>query len=88
MGHIPSADLEAALAGIEDGWYSAADLLPRFNAWAEREQREPVDAKRLGQSLVFRLKPEARSSHGNRKMYRLSDRIVTGRDWFTEQEAR
>lgn len=81
---ISDTDLQAALKGIEEGWYRSIDLLPRFNTWARSQGRPEVTAKALGEAIRREFKPRKRSAHRNVAVWYLSDRVLTHRDWFEE----
>lgn len=64
MARPTMTDLQSALAGVEPGEYRTAQLLPMYLEWAEREGREAVDAKTLGECMRKELCLESRKSHG------------------------
>ena len=95
MDELPSAtpipapplsreDLVAVLTGLEPGEYRTRDLLPRVNAWLEREGRPPVTAKTLGEQIAYRLGLERRVVKGHVAAWRVTPEAVAGRDWFVE----
>lgn len=94
MTELPSADpiasptlsrddLVAILTGLGRGEYRTRDLLPRANAWLERQGRTPVTAKTLGEEIARRIGLERRRVAGNVVAWHVTPEAVAGRDWFT-----
>lgn len=77
---VTADDLRAALAGVPDGWYRSADLLPRYLAWAEREGKPELNAKGLGEAIARELKPEKRAKHHS-AIWRIDERNLNGEVW-------
>jgi len=84
MTGLSREDLVAILTGLEPGEYRTRDLLPRANAWLEREGREPVTAKALGEEIRRKLSLERRKIVGNVAAWRITPEALAGRDWFVE----
>lgn len=77
-------DLVAILTGLEPGEYRTRDLIPRANAWLERQGRAPVTAKTLGEEIARRLGLKRRNVAGNVAAWHVTPEAVAGRDWFVE----
>lgn len=74
-------DLRAALGEMEPGEYRSADLLPTYNAWAERESKPTVDSKTLGEAIARETCLDSRVSHRAR-VWRLDRAGLECRNWF------
>lgn len=77
------ADIQAAFVSLEPGWYTSADLLPTYNAWAKRERKPEITTKTLGEALRrhFSAGP-ARKIKGNVALRYLNQDILHHRAWF------
>lgn len=71
-------DIRRALSGIQPGWYRSADLLPRYNAWAEQNGRPQTNARLLGIGIRHGLTPESRNLHGNLRAWNLTADHLSG----------
>lgn len=81
---VQGADLGPALTGVEPGWYKTADLLPRYNAWAESNGKPTVTGKTLGEAIRREYgATQSRRAHGNVTMWYLDEKVLAHRDWHT-----
>lgn len=79
---VVEKDLHDALIGIEPGWYTSSDLLPRYLAWAGQNGKPEVSAKTLGEAIRRAFDPKRRRVVGNVALWYLDDRVLTHRDWY------
>ncbi len=76
-------DLQAALAEIEPGEYKTAQLLPTYNAWAEREGKPVLDSKTLGEAIARKTCLDSRHGHGHIRVWILDRKGLECRNWHT-----
>lgn len=75
-------ELSAILSQVKPGKYLSRDLLPEVNDWLNRNGRQPISAKKLGERLrrVMGFRP-CGARRGN-SIWLITPEAIAGRDWF------
>lgn len=87
-------EMHGFLGGIVPGWYSTRDLHVRYTAWANREGKDVVSVKTLGESIRVRLQPDRQFKRGGQSIWNITEKLTRpqteaeafaeGRDWFRD----
>ncbi len=64
--------------GVQPGWYTSKALLPRYNAWADREGCPRASVKALGEAIKRALNPDSGYAHGHISVWNITAEMVSG----------